>query len=247
MASVAHALAYCHAMERLAGVSRALARPAWSGCCTPSSSGWPRTWTPPSGWPTPRAWRWPPPGSALHKEQVARLVSRMCGSRFGRGVVVPGGVGALPQLSAAEFRAEIGRLERSITADARVLMGTASFLDRLRRTGPLRPERAREHGALGPVGKASGFSDDARRHRPYDAYPSLGLTGLRRAHRRRRAGQAPGPLGRGAPVVPPAAAGRRRAGRGERWPAAGAVRGQQRAGDRLGRGAAGRGALRRAP
>ena len=41
-------------------------------------------------------------------------------------------------------------------------MGTASFLDRLRRTGPLRPERASEHGALGPVGKASGFSDDAR-------------------------------------------------------------------------------------
>ena len=54
-------------------------------------------------------------------------------------------------------------------------MGTASFLDRLRRTGPLRPERAREHGALGPVGRASGFGDDVRRTRPYDAYPALGL------------------------------------------------------------------------
>jgi formate hydrogenlyase subunit 5 len=54
-------------------------------------------------------------------------------------------------------------------------MGTASFLDRLRRTGPLSPERAREHGALGPVGKGSGFRDDARETRPYDAYPSLGL------------------------------------------------------------------------
>ena len=114
-----------------------------------------------------------------HKERIARLVSRMCGSRFGRGVVVPGGVRALPQLTGAEFRAEIGRLERPITADARVLMGTASFLDRLRGTGPLRPERAREHGALGPVGKASGFTDDTRLSRPYDAYPSLGLSGLR--------------------------------------------------------------------
>ena len=54
-------------------------------------------------------------------------------------------------------------------------MGTASFLDRLRRTGPLRPERAREHGALGPVGRASGAGEDVRRTRPYDAYTGLGL------------------------------------------------------------------------
>jgi Ni,Fe-hydrogenase III large subunit len=110
-----------------------------------------------------------------HKERVSRLVSRMCGSRFGRGVVVPGGVSGLPQLSAGEFLAELGRLERSVTDDARALMGTASFLDRLRGTGPLRPERAIEHGALGPIGKASGYSDDARLNRPYDAYPEFDL------------------------------------------------------------------------
>src|SRR5207248_2679078 len=68
-----------------------------------------------------------------------------------------------------------GRLEKAVLADAWALMGTASFLDRLRRTGPLPPQRAREHGALGPVGKASGFSDDARVHRSYDAYPDLSL------------------------------------------------------------------------
>jgi formate hydrogenlyase subunit 5 len=39
----------------------------------------------------------------------------------------------------------------------------------------LDPGRAREHGALGPVGKGSGFGDDAREARPYDAYPTLGL------------------------------------------------------------------------
>jgi Ni,Fe-hydrogenase III large subunit len=81
----------------------------------------------------------------------------------------------MPMISGSDFLAEVSRLERAVTADARVLMGTASFLDRLRGTGPLRPERAREHGALGPVGKASGFSDDARLARPYDAYSGLGL------------------------------------------------------------------------
>ena len=178
VASVAHALAYCHALERLAGISvpwpaglvrvlhaelERLAAHLDAAVRLADAAG--------LAVATARF--------GVAKERIARLVSRMCGSRFGRGVVVPGGVRALPQLGLAEFRAEIGRLERSITADARVLMGTASFLDRLRRTGPLRPERARQHGALGPIGKASGFSDDARLSRPYDAYPSLGLTGLR--------------------------------------------------------------------
>jgi hypothetical protein len=53
------------------------------------------------------------------------------------------------------------------------LLGTSSFLDRLRRTGPLTPARVREHDAFGPIGKASGFADDARLTRPYDGYAEL--------------------------------------------------------------------------
>ncbi len=181
VASVAHALAFCHAVERIAGceVPRAAAlirvlhaelerlishldiavRLADSAGLAVATARF---------------------GS--HKEHLARLVSRMCGSRFGRGVVVPGGVSQMPAVAGADFLAEIGRLERAITSDARLLMGTASFLDRLRGTGPLRPHRAREHGALGPIGKASGFADDARRNRPYDAYQRLDI-GQAREHR----------------------------------------------------------------
>jgi formate hydrogenlyase subunit 5 len=110
-----------------------------------------------------------------HKELVLRLVSQLSGSRFGRGVVVLGGVSARPALEPADVLAAIGTLGKQITADVRLLMGTASFLDRLRRTGPLRPERASEHGALGPVGRASGCQDDARQARPYAVYGSLGI------------------------------------------------------------------------
>ncbi|HEY3684092.1 MAG TPA: NADH-quinone oxidoreductase subunit C [Streptosporangiaceae bacterium] len=110
----------------------------------------------------------------LHKERVLRLAGRMSGSRFGRGVVVPGGVRALPSLRAAEIRAELDRLAAGIPADEDALLATASFLDRLRGTGPLMPERARAHGALGPVGRASGAGEDARAARPYDAYTELG-------------------------------------------------------------------------
>jgi formate hydrogenlyase subunit 5 len=111
---------------------------------------------------------------ALHKERVLRLVGGLCGSRFGRGVVVPGGVSAFPQRPSA-FLPALSELERQVTADEGLLMGTSSFLDRLRNTGPLPPARAREHGALGPIGKASGYSDDARLARPYDAYELLGI------------------------------------------------------------------------
>ena len=111
-----------------------------------------------------------------HKERVLRLTGQLCGSRFGRGVVVPGGVAAAPQLEPSDILAAAGDLERQISVDVRLLMGTASFLDRLRRTGPLLPARAAEHGALGPIGRASGSVDDARLSRPYAAYGSLGTT-----------------------------------------------------------------------
>ena len=173
-ATVAHALAYCHALERICGTAvpwtaalvRALHAELERLAChldvavrLADAAGL-AVATARFGW---------------HKERVLRLVSRACGSRFGRGVVIPGGVTRLPLIGPEELLAEIGTLEKSVTADVAALMGTASFLDRLRRTGPLSPERARQHGALGPVGKASGYSDDAREFRPYDAYPSLGL------------------------------------------------------------------------
>ena len=174
IASVAHALAYCHAVERIAGCV-----PPWPArlvrvlhaelerianhldvtirLCDAAGLA---VATARFGW---------------HKERLLRLVSQLSGSRYGRGVVVPGGVSALPQAGPPEILSETGRLERDVATDAAALMATASFLDRLRRTGPLTGRRAREHGALGPVGRACGYADDARLARPYDAYPALGL------------------------------------------------------------------------
>jgi formate hydrogenlyase subunit 5 len=174
IASVAHALAFCHAAERIAG------------CTPPPAAALVRVLhaelervanhldvavrlADAAGLAVATA------RLALHKERVMRLVSRMCSSRFGRGVVVPGGVTALPRLSPADLRAELDKLATQVTAEATALMATSSFLDRLRGTGPLTPERARAHGALGPIGKAAGFADDNRLTRPYDAYPDLAV------------------------------------------------------------------------
>ena len=110
-----------------------------------------------------------------HKEEVMRLRGRLCGHRFGRGVVVPGGVSAPPQLDPAAALAGVGRLEAAISDDARALMTTPSFLDRLRGTGPLPGDVVVAHGALGPVARGSGLVDDIRAARPYGAYRHLGF------------------------------------------------------------------------
>ena len=139
IASVAHALAYCHAIEQIAG------------CQPPPAAGLVRVLhaelerianhldvavrlADAAGLAVATA------RFALHKERVLRLVSALCGSRFGRGVVVPGGVGALPLLPPAQIlRRGRPSSSRAVTADADALMGTSSFLDRLRGTGPLTP------------------------------------------------------------------------------------------------------------
>ncbi len=109
-----------------------------------------------------------------HKERVQRLRARLCGSRFGRGVVVPGGVTRPLRLRPSEVLAAVTPLERQIGEDIRRLMDTPSFVDRLRKTGVLAQGDARRFAVVGPVGRASGQPEDVRSSRPYGAYQRLG-------------------------------------------------------------------------
>jgi Ni,Fe-hydrogenase III large subunit len=110
---------------------------------------------------------------SLHKERVQRLRAHLCGSRFGRGVVVPGGVAAAPLLNSAELLAVIDRLEQAVASDLQLLMDTPSFLDRLRGTGVLPSSIVEEFGALGPLARGSGVMHDVRWRQPYGAYSVL--------------------------------------------------------------------------
>jgi formate hydrogenlyase subunit 5 len=209
IASVAHALAFCHAVEAIAGcrvpreatlirvmhaelerianhldVAVKLADAAGLAVATARFS--------------------------LHKERVMRLISALCGSRFGRGVVVPGGVAGYPRERPAAILARLGPLEKQVTADVKVLMGTSSFLDRLRGTGPL-----------------------VRR------LPGPRRRAVPRASGRRRAGSALGPLGRGRTSLPSDQAGRRQFERTGGRSAPPPLRARRGQGDRLGRGPAG--------
>lgn len=110
-----------------------------------------------------------------HKERVMRLRGELCGSRYGRGVVTIGGVRAPLALSPEEVLHALAALEPGLARDERALMLTPSFLDRLRGTGPLPHALALRHGALGPIGRASGCGEDVRASRPYGAYRELAV------------------------------------------------------------------------
>lgn len=109
------------------------------------------------------------------KEQVTRLRARLTGSRFARGVVVPGGVRFAGSLRLGELRAGVDDIERQLTRDRRLFLGTPSMSDRLIGAGHLPRELVEEFSAVGPLARGSGLSTDARHERPYGDYRRLGV------------------------------------------------------------------------
>lgn len=173
VASVAHAIAYCAAIEQIAGVDI----PPAAGLVRVIHAELERIanhldsvirHTEAAGQAVAHA------RLAFHKERVQRLRARLCGSRFGRGVVVPGGVAGPLRLDAGQLFAALDQIEHAIRADLRLLMSTPSFLDRLRGTGVIPSDLARSYAAVGPVGRGSGQMQDVRFARPYAAYQRLG-------------------------------------------------------------------------
>lgn len=109
------------------------------------------------------------------KEQVMRLRSRLTGNRFGRGMIVPGGVRGEGMMDLDELLAALDRLERDLRRDRRMFLGTASMTDRLIGAGRLPRGLVEEYGGVGPLARGSGLSTDARHERPYGNYTRLGL------------------------------------------------------------------------
>jgi len=108
---------------------------------------------------------------AALKERLHRLAGAVVGNRFLRGAVVPGGVRLDLDGAASGL---IGDTLREWEADYRrtlaVLLRTDSFLDRLVSAGPLSERDALDFACVGPVARGSGIDLDTRRDFPYDGY-----------------------------------------------------------------------------
>ncbi len=108
------------------------------------------------------------------RELVLRAADASFGHRLMRDVVRPGGVARdIGTEGTAAVRAVIGEIRRRFPALIELYDNTASLQDRTVSTGVLKPALARQFGAGGYVGRASGRAFDARRAVAYPPYDQL--------------------------------------------------------------------------
>jgi Ni,Fe-hydrogenase III large subunit len=95
------------------------------------------------------------------------LTAELCGSRLGRGWVRPGGVAHdLGPERLAELRRRLAAAERDMRNAVGLMWKSSSLRARFETTAILTQEAARDLGAVGPASRASGVDLDARRDFP---------------------------------------------------------------------------------
>jgi Ni,Fe-hydrogenase III large subunit len=95
------------------------------------------------------------------------LSALICGSRFGRGLVRPGGVGF--DVDTPRIALLLERLDaayRDVEQAVNLLWDTPSVMARFEDTGRVRADVARELGLVGPAARASGLRRDIRKSHP---------------------------------------------------------------------------------
>jgi len=95
----------------------------------------------------------------------------LCGSRFGRGFIKPGGLRFDPSSEAMEqLQKNLQIVRKDIHVINSVMFDANSVLARLDHTGTVSGEWARSIGMVGPAARSSGIDMDTRSQFPYGAY-----------------------------------------------------------------------------
>jgi Ni,Fe-hydrogenase III large subunit/Ni,Fe-hydrogenase III component G len=106
------------------------------------------------------------------RERLLRLNKAVAGHRLLRGMVVPGGVGA--DLPAGSLPAgDLEAIRRDFDEVVAICLDNSMLVDRLRGAGRLTRRTALDHGVLGIVARASGIDRDERRDHPFAAFRDL--------------------------------------------------------------------------
>jgi len=105
------------------------------------------------------------------KEQMLRNNLRLFGHRFIMDRVVPGGVSVDVDIPGRDaILDEVDRLSKEFKRLVKIYDENSSIEDRVRNTGVLLPEKARELCVVGVVARASGLNLDCRIFNPFPPY-----------------------------------------------------------------------------
>jgi Ni,Fe-hydrogenase III large subunit/Ni,Fe-hydrogenase III component G len=171
--AVGHALAYAHAIERLAGVTP----PARARALRVVLLELERLYNHTSdigALATDVAYTVPASRAQVLREGLVRMQDRVFGTRLLRGTIALGGVTRdLPAQACDALRAHLQGFGREFGELIRLLMDAGTFTDRVDGAGILIREAARDLGIVGLAARASGVDSDLRRDHPHDAYDGL--------------------------------------------------------------------------
>jgi Ni,Fe-hydrogenase III large subunit/Ni,Fe-hydrogenase III component G len=174
--SFAHAIAFCHAIERAAEVEAPPRARAIRTICLELERLYNHI-ADVGAMCTDVAFVTANMHSMRLKESVLRVNERLTGNRLLRGMACLGGVRFdFNAEQRGEIRALLDTLERDFKALIALIRSNSGTRDRFETTGILKPEVARDLGVVGVVGRASGFDHDLRRDFPGDFYDKVAFT-----------------------------------------------------------------------
>jgi len=105
------------------------------------------------------------------REEVFRMNSHLTGSRFMRGMVVPGGLSKdIPGEQLDELGRFVQQVRKRYRVGLKIVLSTASVLDRFSPTGVIKKTILRPLNITGPMARASGGNGDVRIDHPYGIY-----------------------------------------------------------------------------
>jgi Ni,Fe-hydrogenase III large subunit len=95
------------------------------------------------------------------------MTATLCGSRFGRGLIRPGGVGFdVDHAMLDDLLRRLDTSEKECTGAVNLLWDSPSVMARFEDIGRLPPDVARQLGLVGPAARACGLVRDARNDHP---------------------------------------------------------------------------------
>lgn len=112
--------------------------------------------------------------AALIEEDLLRLSCTAVGHRYHFGALRPGGLTLDLTDEQCRGLADVAQsVAMRLSELDRMLQYTSSFLDRLEEVGHITKQQSADHGLVGPVARASGIPWDLRKTVPYAGYSAL--------------------------------------------------------------------------